>query len=400
MAHGCSPIPNDYTIADLHSAPPECIRSYELLKALADEKENLVSAPAVGLSEQDTDMIQQVTDIIKKGDYSEISEILQANADGIEQAWQSARKARDTINELNTFPEIADLTEPALEAKLEFLPNLIRLSTLYEAHVYLQCYQGNYPAAVNELVTFDSVFRKLSINARSIVVKLACFTGLKRAIITANFITNAPNTPKETLQFLADHFKPLHDQISLKNCFVFAYLFCKNTLHAHFGEITNKHSTFVLKPNSTLRLLRNYYDPLIRHFEKSKNSATKQFTIWPLIYADYMPEVGIQSEREPWDCWQYKYYNPAGCLFITIMIPAWGSVVKYMTEIETQDDLFQIVLNKRLGNKVGLKARAYSDEYIIDVENKMIFSPGPDGKPYTEDDIKLPINPDVLNLTR
>jgi hypothetical protein len=54
------------------------------------------------------------------------------------------------------------------------------------------------------------------------------------------------------------------------------------------------------------------------------------------------------------------------------------------------------VLNKKLGKEVSLKARAYSDEYIVDVENRKIFSPGPDGKPGTKDDIKLPINPEVL----
>jgi hypothetical protein len=49
---------------------------------------------------------------------------------------------------------------------------------------------------------------------------------------------------------------------------------------------------------------------------------------------------------------------------------------------------------------VDLTARAYSDKYIIDVENKIIFSPGPDGKTRTDDDIKLPINPEVLGLTK
>jgi hypothetical protein len=48
---------------------------------------------------------------------------------------------------------------------------------------------------------------------------------------------------------------------------------------------------------------------------------------------------------------------------------------------------------------VDLKARAYSDQYIIDIENKKIFSPGPDGKAGTKDDISLPINPEVLGLT-
>jgi hypothetical protein len=60
------------------------------------------------------------------------------------------------------------------------------------------------------------------------------------------------------------------------------------------------------------------------------------------------------------------------------------------------DDLLQIVLNKRLGKDVYLKARAFSDEYIVDVENRKILSPGEDGKAGTKDDISLPINPEVL----
>ena len=64
--------------------------------------------------------------------------------------------------------------------------------------------------------------------------------------------------------------------------------------------------------------------------------------------------------------------------------------------LQVHDDLFHIVLNTRLGREISLKARAYSDEYIVDVENKKIFSPGPDGKSGTKDDIKLRINPEVL----
>jgi len=48
---------------------------------------------------------------------------------------------------------------------------------------------------------------------------------------------------------------------------------------------------------------------------------------------------------------------------------------------------------------VSLKARAYSDEYVVDVENKKIFSPGRDGKPGTKDDINLWINPEALNIS-
>ena len=69
---------------------------------------------------------------------------------------------------------------------------------------------------------------------------------------------------------------------------------------------------------------------------------------------------------------------------------------KRNSDLPVRADLLQIVLNKRLGKDVSLKARAYSDEYIVDVENKKIFSPGPDGKAGTKDDIKLRINPEFL----
>jgi hypothetical protein len=68
----------------------------------------------------------------------------------------------------------------------------------------------------------------------------------------------------------------------------------------------------------------------------------------------------------------------------------------FRTRLKVHQDMFRIVLSKRLGNQVGLKALAYSDEYIIDLEKGVIFSPGMDGKSYTDDDIKLVINPAVL----
>ena len=94
--------------------------------------------------------------------------------------------------------------------------------------------------------------------------------------------------------------------------------------------------------------------------------------------------------------WYYEAYNPMGSLFVDILTPATENILKKRTNLRVHSDLLQIVLNKRLGKDVSLKARAYSNEYIIDVENRKIFSPGPDGKTDTKDDIFLPINPDVL----
>jgi hypothetical protein len=92
----------------------------------------------------------------------------------------------------------------------------------------------------------------------------------------------------------------------------------------------------------------------------------------------------------------YICYNPVGALLMRMRFVAHESFLKRKAGIQIHDDLLQIVLNKRLGKDFNLKASAYSDEYIVDVENWKIFSPGPDGKVETNDDIMLRINPEVL----
>jgi len=73
-----------------------------------------------------------------------------------------------------------------------------------------------------------------------------------------------------------------------------------------------------------------------------------------------------------------------------------GLIVKYG---EIQGFLPVSQLAKRLGRQVNLKARAYGEQYIIDMEHKRIYSPGLDGQSHTKDDIILFINPEVINFT-
>ncbi|MHC4691964.1 MAG: hypothetical protein ACYS67_04415, partial [Planctomycetota bacterium] len=209
-----APIPNDYTIADLRSAPIECNHSFELLLRLSEKeteedsnmpdfveeintviaesnepntiealnawaqkrlKQKPSPAPAIGLSGDDIKTINEFLDVMREGNYLKIIESLKSNTDNIYQAWENAQKGRDIIKELNTFDEIADLSEPSLETKQSFLTNLRRLTYLYQVYACLQTEQGNSLIAVNELVELDSVLRKLSINVRGISAKLTCY---------------------------------------------------------------------------------------------------------------------------------------------------------------------------------------------------------------------------------
>ncbi len=386
------PIPNDYTVADLRSAPEDCADSYELLLSLSEEDQYREDAPAIGLSAQDVDTIRQVPETIRKGVYSDILKALDKNADSIIQAWNNGIKGRNVIEELNEFAEIADLTEPNLAAELDFLKSLRMLCYLYQSYISLRTEQGQGNAALCELDELDSVFRKLSVNARSSIMKLVCIAGLANAIATANFIANNPQTSQESLELLAEHFQPLtHEQTSFRNAAINEYLMDKNEL-----KKLPKSVGPTIKFNSACRLLKNFYDDWIHADSNSQQPKIDRLSVWP----SFLPDIHATIDTDAKVPWYYFLYNPMGALTATIMVPAHERMSAVQTRLRIRDDLLQIVLNKRLGREVSLKARAYSDEYIVDVEGKKIFSPGPDGEIDTRDDIKLPINPDVLGWTK
>jgi len=388
------PIPNDYTVADLRSAPPQCAESFEILKLLLEETTNVPAAPAIGLTEDDLDMSAEIRGVIGDANSAEISETLRAHADEIEQAWTRMQGARDVIKRLNAFAEIADLTELSVDGKIIHVRNLIELTRFYQVYGYLQIDRRNIQTFAAELIELDSIYRKLSVNVRIEFLKLTCFMCVNENIVTANAIVNNSRTPISTVELLAKHFVALtQEQLSLRNLVLSRYITFKNISSDMLASAAAMKVPF-LKPNSTLRFYRNSCGKWFNTHRGSGEAEIAILSVWPAFYPSDEPDPNQDNTLVSF---VYRCYNPRGFLNTSIMSVSRETILpKNITNISVQDDLFQIVLNKRLGREVSLKARDYGDEYIVDIENKRIFSPGPDGKTGTKDDIKLSINPEVL----
>jgi hypothetical protein len=389
------PIPNDYTVADLRSVQPQYAESFNILKELIDEGPNLPGAPAMGLTEEDIEMIGEIGKVTLKGTPAEISEILKYYAEDVEQAWSRAQKAREVISQLNEFVEIADLTEPDPFLKQMRTHILPRLAGLYQSYALLLTEQEDINTFTTQLVEFDSVIRKTTLNVRPFTSKLVCYICVSIDIITANAIANNPGASRESIELLARHFKPLTDELmSMRNCALFEYLFTKDFINEGF-ENTDVKSRPFFKKNSAIRWYRNLYDVGINSTEGDEDTTNKRLSVWPSIYPFKEPSSFDNERPLPL---LYRIYNPLGRVYIRQFRVPFKSRSLYpkITSIWIQDDLLQIVLNMRLRKDFSLKARAYSDEYIVDIENRKIFSPGPDGKADTKDDIILHINPEVL----
>ncbi|MHC4574244.1 MAG: hypothetical protein ACYS76_08955 [Planctomycetota bacterium] len=387
------PIPDDYTLADIRSAALEHNESYRLLSSLADPDESF-AAPAIGLSEQDVDKLHELYPVFGKPNYNQICRALDANTANILLLWKNAKKGRDIIDKLAAYPEIADLTKPDVEADVASSENLHHIYYLYRLFVCLQSQAGGEETALEELMRLDSVAKKLSLNARSVRVKETCLALVAGDIWIANFIVNNPHTSEHALALIAEHFAPpLTEYLSVRNPTIFEYLAWRNFLTTVSEEAGLKHARFsTLKLNSTFRLWRNYCDGWLA-LEENRPEPEK-LRVWPRIY----PNLPVTIDSDGNVPWYYKAYNPLGSLMSPSILLDLERMFHLRTRRQVYSDLFLIILNKRLGKPVSLKARAYSHEYIIDTEEDKIFSPGPDGKPDTRDDIRLLINPEVIDF--
>ena len=390
------PIPNDYTIADLRSASAKYAESFEVLKTLLGENDDSSNVPAIEITNSDSDMIAEIKGIMETGTTSEITQAISSYAEETNQIWADNETAREVIHRLNEFPEIADLTELNTNLKIMRVSKFIDLARFYQVYAHLEIEQCDIWAFVSEFIELDSACRKLSVNARMLVPKLAYLICINENILTANAIVNDKQTPTSTVELLAGHFLPLTDeQTSLRNCILSEYLLMRNML-SEISKQSTAEKILPLKKNSTLRLLRNYYDSWIDAEEGMRNITETKLSVWPDIYPFKEPSVSLANQEQlPL---LYRCYNPH-INIVDIIRPSDKTIKSRknsIIRIQIQDDLLQIVLNKRLGKEVSLKARAYSDNYIVDIENNKIFSHGPDGKAETKDDIILRINPEVL----
>ena len=386
-----APILNDYTLKDLKSAAPKYSETFNLLHNLSDKKHQNTGY-AIGFSKEDLERVEKINNIFKQDDLQDISRQLQENEEDIFLLWEKAQKGRDIFTQLNSFPEIADLTKPKLEIDIHYLANIRYLAYVYHSYIRLQSIKGNHKTAINELIRFDSLFKKVNMYAHNTLIKLVCIACFALDIKTANFIINKPETPTESLLAIKEHIIPFtNEQTSFRNSLMFEYLVYKNeTIKVSNTKGLRRPYFSPLKLNSSLRLYRNIIDKWIA--DEDNRTPPQEMRIWPAIY----PNLPVRIDKEGKLPWYYKSYNPAGFLLVEIFKPALERVLVIRKKLQVHADMLQIVLNKRLGEEVSLKALAFGDEYIVDIEKRLIFSLGPDGLNDTKDDIKLSINPELL----
>ncbi len=397
------PAPNEFTEADLVQVRPENRASWDVLLRFCDNRHGSDKISAIGLGREDKKLLWELNDkILTEMDLSEeIFERISGNRAHILRLREKTKSAREIIHELSDYDEIADLATYSIEPYPEFCMNLVDLNKIACLYV-LSTMQGNNQEALNEFFEMNRICRRYSVSARGLVPKLGCYSSMMQSLETANLLVNYSNFSDTDLKMVADHFQLLSEQhVSLKNPIIFEYLFLKGAGIEISHQFNYKDPAY--KFNSTLRYQYSYCRNLVLRDEGKQHATVCDLSVWPWESPNW-PPLHLYGNAAREDLYMYSLYytyNPIGCLLLGLGDPDIFSGRRFQQKMSVliKDDLFQWVLARRMGQEGSLKARAYSDEYTVDIEKGLVFSVGPDGEAYTEDDIKLRINPEVLGLS-
>jgi hypothetical protein len=393
------PVTNEFTEADFMVVRSENEITYSILCQLNDENNDPNGAPAIGLNKEDVTLLENLWEQLSEQETIQFRfESVRKHAEEINHLWGQSSKGRLIIKELSTYNQIADLTEAHIDAVLPYGRDIKLLLKINLLHSLLLLEKGDDIQACQELVAFDAIFRKHSVFARSLISKLICYGVFEKDFEAATMMVSHSSISNEALLLLQSHFNSLaEEQMSLKNSFIHEYLMFKNSM-ADLFKAAKRHKMPMYKQNSICR----YYDGICRNWILMERRQTPYeycpISVWPWEKPVW-PKVSLNIDQiieQYYDL--YFFYNPLGSGIMKIMLPALEKIIDIKNKILIEEDFFQWVLARRLGQEGSLKARAYSDEYTVDIEKELVFSVGPDGVPYTKDDIKMQINPDVLGL--
>ena len=390
------PVPNEFTEADFLQVRSENEVTYSILCQLNDGKDDPNGAPAIGLNKEDVVLLENLWETFSESeDIQSQFESIRKHAEDIQYLWNQSSKGHSIITELSSYDEIADLTEvfADLDSDVPYNRDIKLLLEINVLHSLLLLENGDDLQACRELIVFDTMVRKQGIFARSMILKLICYAIFSHDIKAANLMANHPDISKEGVHLLRSQFSPLSDEeVSLGNSIIHEYLMDKNVME-NLSETVN---TPLYKQNSSYRYLDGFCRNWILKDKGQKPNVYCPVSVWP--WEKPYPQISLEIGRIMTAGELYDLYNPIGTLYVETMLPAVDRIFEIKEKILIWDDLLQWVLAKRMGQEGSLKSRAYSDEYTVDIEKGLVFSVGPDGEAYTNDDVKLRINPEVLGL--
>jgi len=257
---------------------------------------------------------------------------------------------------------------------------------LYGVHARLKTCEGRAAEGASNLVQFCSVVRTRLPYANLLVDKMILLAAAGVCQNAAYGCARTPQATPESLRILCQGFPPLATSNLLRSAFVgeycsfadFTSAFRTNRMLFGVDKAGNAvrvlHrliSPFILNPHATVRM---YYEPI--------NPAIQGISVSPMVAVPFNEHEFDQQSG-------FHIKNPAGWYLFAIAAPNFEECVKRANKHKVRSDLLAIYLAGRTGTQCDIKDYFTGRDYLVDEKTGLPFCPGPDGKPGTDDDVRL-----------
>lgn len=391
------PLEKPYTEADVRSADPAVLASYDTLMKL--RQNGPLGMPKSAAINRLWPIAHNAN---QRDPYKEVLENPRAHAADINQAWADLAEIRAVFEELDTFPGITEVgatTRITWNTPIVSFVALREVSRLHAVYARLKIAEGNLQEAARQTLLLRRVIRKNLPYNSSLVSRMVLIAVAGRNLETAHALLESPACDAATRRMLKAEFAPLSaNELSLgrvmiaENVRTNAFVGTQRDLLFQdlLGSVTrgerellpNQVTLFARRPaafflfrkNQTLRTLRAACDH-VPEVDRINPDALEKLDRdrLDIIHATRPPPV------RNFLGWRL------GLACTPSLTTAYGTIIR----TRTLNDLLYLEICRSLGEPPPVLTDPYAGKPYPTHAAGGFFSPGPDGKPDTEDDIQF-----------
>lgn len=292
----------------------------------------------------------------------------------IKKLWLENKNFIGEFAKLDQFEGVSDYCVHIDPGKVPFLriSQIRNLYLLYGLMVRLNVEEGDLDTALLLFKQTHSIAQKGLKDATNFVNYMIWNAAVSINLFTAKSLTGSKLFDKNNAMSLLPNLVEVNQEYSLAKALKMEYLHFK-CMKLKVCANERYHEGLFLQMNNTLRILKEFYSDIIgeiknvpKHSDSGQSKLLQKFDQYPI-------EPG----------------NIVGCILARIAVPSIHSIHKTFYETKVRNEILRLRLTEMIDSDISKFIDPYTDKPFVKNKDGEYYSPGPDRKFDTEDDITL-----------
>lgn len=359
------PIENDWTFEDI-APSPEVQKSYSQLR-------KFMTTDYIREPEFQSINCEEIHKLVEK-------ESVLADKEQIEKLWQ---ENQNFINEFVKLDDFVGITDYTVGVKYEDVPflrynELNSFCSLYNIMIRLKAEEGNFSQALNLFRKSNSITLKGVKDATIFIQSMFWRSALSLNLKTAESLINLEGVSQSHAKELLTYLEVMSTDDLMVKPIKMEYLHLKELLsRSDLDENFHKNDFFfpriLLQRNKTFRMMKKYYVSQIQEFQKTPASN------------NYLLTDNLRNHKE----YPLEPVNVTGWVLTQVSMPSYDIVHERIYEMIVKNEILRLKLTEMIDEDTSKFVDPYTSKPFVKNKDGEYYSPGPDRKFDTEDDITL-----------